>query len=291
MRLVHCSDVHITCDYFSMPPWKLGWRRTLALFELGPGGRAHHYARAPETLARIAADVDAHGAEHLIVSGDLTAYAMPPEFDGARKALAPLVDQPRRCTVVPGNHDTYTADAVRDRLFEASFAALLASDLPGYVAEGPFPLVRLLGDDVAVVGLSSARLNAAPGLSYGRIGSLQLEALRALLQAPELVGRAVLVVVHHAPFRADGRPDKPTHGLKDADALLSLLPGPRFAVLHGHIHHRYHHPATDARPHIFGAGSSTQLGREGYWLLEAGRGGISGTRVDLARPADSQARA
>jgi hypothetical protein len=47
-------------------------------------------------------------------------------------------------------------------------------------------------------------------------------------------------------------------------------------VLHGHIHRRYHHPATDERPHLFGAGSSTQQGREGYWLIETRDGLIRG---------------
>jgi hypothetical protein len=70
--------------------------------------------------------------------------------------------------------------------------------------------------------------------------------------------------------------------LLDADALLELLPGPRFAVLHGHIHHRYHHPATATRPHLFCAGSSTQAGREGYWLIDVDGGTVrGGTAVAL----------
>jgi hypothetical protein len=63
------------------------------------------------------------------------------------------------------------------------------------------------------------------------------------------------------------------------------LPGPRFAVLHGHIHRRYHHPATAKRPHIFGAGSSTQHGREGCWLIDVAAGQISAARkVTLTAP-------
>jgi hypothetical protein len=47
-------------------------------------------------------------------------------------------------------------------------------------------------------------------------------------------------------------------------------------VLHGHIHHRYHHPATAERPHVFSAGSSTQRGREGYWVIEVKDGQVVG---------------
>jgi hypothetical protein len=86
-------------------------------------------------------------------------------------------------------------------------------------------------------------------------------------------------VVHHAPFNKQGKPDKPHHGLVDRGALFRRVRGERFAVLHGHIHHRYHHPATAEQPHIFGAGSSTQAGREGYWLIDVKDGRISASEM------------
>lgn len=279
MRFVHCSDVHVTGDYFRAP-LKLGWRRWVAMLELTAGGRGRAFARAPATLAAIAQAAEREGA-HLVVSGDLTAYALPEEFAGARRALGAAAADPRRCTVVPGNHDTFTPGSVRKARFAEHFGHLLGSDLPAHCREGAFPFVRLLGADsdedrVAVVGLSSARLPPMPGLSYGRIGAQQLEGLAALLQDPRMAGRAVLVVVHHAPLTHLERADRAHHGLVDARALLALLRGPRFAVLHGHIHQRYHHLASAERPHLFGAGSSTQAGREGYWLIETRRGQVVG---------------
>jgi hypothetical protein len=133
--------------------------------------------------------------------------------------------------------------------------------------------VRLL-EGVAIVGLKSPRVPVVPGASFGVIGRKQLEGLDAALADSRLHGRAVLIVVHHAPLNKAGRPDKPHHGLVDARALFRLVRGPRFAVLHGHIHHRYHHEPTAERPHIFGAGSSTQEGREGYWLINVEEGRI-----------------
>src|SRR5579871_2300514 len=260
MRFLHCSDVHITTRYRGVPLAELGWRRAIALFELSVGGRARHYQRAEATLAGIAGDLAGRRADHLILSGDVTAYAMEAEFAGARDALGPLATDPRRCTVIPGNHDTYTPQAVRTGLFEKYFGPLLVSDLPEYRAEGAFPFVRLL-DGAAVVGLLSARVPPVPGLSYGRIGRAQLGALRKIVTDPRLDGRAVLVVVHHAPLTRSGHADKPTHGLVDAKALFDVLRGERFAVLHGHIHKRYYHPPNESRPHVFGAGSSTCEGR------------------------------
>lgn len=282
MRFLHCSDVHITLDYSKIPWSRLGWRRCIARAELTFGGRQAAYARAPQTLRTIAEHARTR-ADHLLVTGDLTAYALDGEFAGAREALGALADSTARCTVIPGNHDVYTPGSVRKRRFEQHFGHLLESAMPEYRREDAFPFVHLVGEEAAVVGLRSGRVPFAPGFSYGVIGPAQLEGLEALLKDPRLEGRAVLVMVHHAPLTEAGVPDRPMHGLRDAEALLRLLPGPRFAVLHGHIHHRYHHPATDTRPHIFGAGSSTQAGREGYWLIDVEDGVVKvGEKVSLA---------
>jgi 3',5'-cyclic AMP phosphodiesterase CpdA len=287
MRFVHCSDVHITGDYFRAP-LRLGWRRWVALLELTAGGRGRAFREAPRTLAAIGRAAGEEAA-HLIVSGDLTAYALEEEFAGARAALGAAAGDARRCTVVPGNHDTFTRGSVRTQRFARHFGHLTVSDLPEHCREGAFPFVRLLGegtDRVAVVGLCSARLPLMPGLSYGRIGEAQLEGLAGLLADPRLDGRAVLVVVHHAPLTRAARADRLHHGLVDAPALLALLRGPRFAVLHGHIHQRYHHAATAERPHLFGAGSSTQAGREGYWVIETRDGQVlGGEQRRVASPA------
>jgi len=274
MRFLHCSDVHVTANYAAIPFLRLGWRRWIALGELTWGGRAAAYARAPETLHQIVRDCQAHRVDHLLVTGDLTAYALPNEFEGAHSALRPYSEDPAHCTIIPGNHDTYTPGANASGRFAQWFGPLGRSEMPEYQREGPFPLVKLPGEGVAVVGLLSARVPPLPGASWGVIGRRQLDGLAALLKDPRMAGRAVLVMVHHAPLRKDGRPDKLHHGLVDARALFELVRGERFAVLHGHIHKRYHHPATADRPHIFGAGSSTQAGHEGYWLIDTEGGRI-----------------
>jgi 3',5'-cyclic AMP phosphodiesterase CpdA len=283
MRFVHCSDVHVTADYFAQPLLRLGWRRWMALAELTVGGRARAYHRASETLAAIAREAREHAADHFILSGDLTAYALEGEFQRARAALGELAEDRSRCTIIPGNHDVYTPGSQHSRRFERYFGHLLESDMPEYCREGPFPFVRLVGEEAAVVGLCSARVLRMPGLSYGWIGPAQLEGLEAVSKDPRLARRALLVAVHHAPLTHLGRADRWIHGLRDAEALFRLLPGPRHAVLHGHIHKRFHHPATPERPHIFGAGSSTMAGHEGYWVIEVSEGQVIGGQKHVPR--------
>ncbi len=276
MRVLHCSDVHVTEDPARTEFLRRGPRFWMSWYELMVKGRAKAFARAPEAIRAIVREADRLAVEHVVLSGDVTSSALPSEFAAAATALEPLLRDPRRCTVIPGNHDCHHPAAIRERRFEASFGVLLQSDLPAHARVGPWPLVRLLGDGLAVVALHTSLIPSIPGVSYGRVGPEQLDGLRAALADAALGGRAVLVVVHHAPRRADGSPDKLSHRLLDAEGLLALLPGPRFAVLHGHIHRRYHHPATATRPHLFGAGSSTQAGQEGYWLLDIDGGAVRG---------------
>jgi 3',5'-cyclic AMP phosphodiesterase CpdA len=260
-------------------PWlTMGWQRWIAMWEVfGRRQRGLVYQDAPHTVARIISDMDAHGAEHLLVSGDLTGYGMPDEFVAARAALGELALSRARCSVIPGNHDTFAPDAVKRDYFGTHFGQMLDTDLPEYRALGPYPFVHFKGDDVAVVGLHSAQKAVLPGRANGAVGRPQLDALASLVEDRRMRHRAVLVMLHHAPRRGDGSRDTHAHGLRDADALDATLRGDRFALLHGHIHHRYHLPATASHPQTFCAGSSTMLGREGYWVIDVTDGRISGT--------------
>ena len=278
MKVLHLSDVHLAPVVPGRRPWHGGWRRLLAQVELQLMGRARRYAKAPEALARILEEAAELEVDHLVLSGDLTVLARDEEFALVAESLGALTGQPARLTVVPGNHDRYTPGSHRDRRFERHFAGLLASDLPEYQVLGAFPLVRLVGDDLAVVGLDSTQVPPFPGLAFGRVGTAQRQALAALLDDDRLAGRSVLVTFHHAPYDHTGRPELWTHGLHDADAVLDLCAAKGVAaVLHGHVHHRYRRACPRTGVEIFGAGSSTEAGNEGYWLLE-----LEGGRVIAA---------
>src|SRR5919197_2822758 len=83
MRFLHLSDVHVTQNYVSTPLRKLGWRRAVAMWELTIGGRQKLYAQSRRTIERILEDGVRHQVDHVIVSGDLTAYATRWEFEQA----------------------------------------------------------------------------------------------------------------------------------------------------------------------------------------------------------------
>ena len=240
--------------------------------------REVRYAQAEATLAALANEAVRHKADHVILSGDLTAMALSDEFRRARAALAPVA-RPGMLSVIPGNHDVYAPDAVREDRFGQHFGEFLQSDLPEHAREGPYPYVHLVGEEAAVVGLCSARVPLFPGAAVGWVGKKQLDGLEALLRDSRLAKRFVFIAVHHAPLGPRGRPDMPTHGLADAKALMRVASGPNRAVVFGHIHQRYRHAATQWRPQLFGAGSSTSKGREGYWLYEVEGGVLQSARM------------
>jgi hypothetical protein len=169
---------------------------------------------------------------------------------------------------VPGNHDLYLPDTLRDQRFDRHFSDLIGSDLPEYCADGLFPFVRLFEPNLAIVGVNSARPNPNPFRSSGRVPEAQLEALSRILQDARVRGRWVIVMTHYGILRRDGRPDTKSHGLDNADDLVRLCARPQTLLVHGHIHHNYHHAATAERPWLFCAGSTTQTGREGFWLYD-----------------------
>ncbi len=268
MKLVHFSDVHVQLrDWRRRRLRELGPMRALATVELWKG-RGRLFDGAEESLralARVAA-----AADHAVCTGDLTQLGHPEEFAAARAALGPLAADADRFTVFPGNHDRYPWLGAPSRLFEQHFPEHTRSDLPG-------PLrVRLLGE-AALIALDSAGPLCWPVVSRGRLDRAQLDALSATLAAPALRGLCKLIAVHHAPLLRGGRPDRPWHSLRGAGALLGAARrGGAQAILCGHIHDRFIHGES---PMVLCAGSSTELGHEGYFALQ-----IQGSRLLSVEP-------
>jgi 3',5'-cyclic AMP phosphodiesterase CpdA len=258
MKLVHFSDVHVQlADWRSRTVRELGPLRAVATIELWKGrGREYDGAAAAlRELARVASQAD-----HAICTGDLTQLGHPEEFAAARDALGTLATDPQRFTVLPGNHDRYPWHGRPSYFFEEYFPEHSRTDVCTRVRG-----VHLVGD-AAVIVVDSAGSLSWPVVSRGRIDRAQLDALEAALRAPELRDRCKLVAVHHAPVLRGGRTDWPWHSLRGARALLEVArTGGAKAILCGHIHDRF---VYGKDPGVICAGSSTQLGREGYFELE-----------------------
>jgi 3',5'-cyclic AMP phosphodiesterase CpdA len=271
LRLLHFSDLHLGAPVGELPASDLAPKRVLGAANLWLR-RERRFRDAPEKIAALASLAAREQVDAVLCTGDYTALGSVAELAAARRAIAPLTARPGGFVTVPGNHDVYVETGTLERRFEQAFAGLLESDVPELAVDGSWPLVRLFGDDVAIVCVNSARPNPQLWRSSGQVPTAQLAALRRALDDARLRDRFVLVATHYAPLRADGRADAAWHGLVNGEALLAAIgPRPRTALVHGHLHRAFALAATAQRPPIFCAGSATDTHGGSCWLYELER--------------------
>ncbi len=220
--MIHLSDVHVW--RYSYNPLHLFNKRVLGTASL-LAGRARKFRL--ERLESVVERVKSLAADHILISGDLTTTALKAEFQDARKALADLLVDPDRTTVIPGNHDRYTDGSVRFRQFEAHFGEFAPSK--------KFPWLRYLDPETAILGLDPTRAHIS---ARGHLPPDQLAMARDML-ADQVARPRRLIVACHYPVAAPpsyARELAPKR-LKNATAVADWLGtiGPHLYCC-GHVH-------------------------------------------------------
>ena len=222
MRIVHLSDIHVWL--YTLNPLRLLSKRAVGMMEL-LAGRARKFRR--ERLREVIEQVSGLAPDHLLITGDLTTTALSDEFRDARAALAPLLADPSRVTVIPGNHDRYTTGSVRSRQFERWFGA--------FAPPGPYPWLRPLDGETAILGLDATRSHIS---ASGRLPLKQFERARALLADPRERPRRLIVACHY-PLVAPAANASELHPkrMKNAEDVARWLAGigPHLYCC-GHVH-------------------------------------------------------
>ncbi len=205
------------------------------------------------------------GVDHLVVTGDVTFSSEPREFERVADLLRPFAEA-RKLTIVPGNHDLWTEDAVET----ARFLRALGPDGLGMKKAAPsYPHVVPLGDEAVLVALDSARWGEDPWTTPGRLGSEQLRAAREIVREHAKLGRAVVIAFHHhvvlPPERVPSDAQVAKMPLADADQIVRLVAElPVAAVLHGHRHtaFRVDLPGAAGATPVLCAGSASRVADE-----------------------------
>lgn len=276
-RILHISDVHLE-NGFPGVPLSAFFNKRIAGYANLAFRRRKAFADAPRKIDALAVFAAEQEVDLIVCTGDYTALGTEPELRYAREIIEPLLHRPLGFFTVPGNHDLYLRDTVEGGWWDRYFGALMKSELPEYSVDGIWPQVWFPADDVALVGVNSARANPKPTHSSGRIRDEEIDALVRILDDHRLRDRFVIIATHYAPRLANGKPDRPAHGLENADALLAASAcAARGVIVHGHIHWRYHVRVPETPLSICCAGSTTHAGREGLWLLEIGDAGVTAT--------------
>ena len=241
-KIAHLSDVHLVEDHHRDRDGAS--RLRLSFLTLGRPCDAVDRRRR---FSRALHDAYASGAEHLVVTGDLTEDGVDAQVD----VLAELLDDgpwdPRRVTLVPGNHDAYHDEHAWARALRGPLAAYAKTSTPGAVTE--------VGD--ALVVAVSPAFKQPVVRSAGRIGEAQLARLRRIAEDLALARRAVIFAQHHPPVLRGLAPVQWIDGLEGWRTLHVLLRARRNVhVLCGHTHHAYERSVRAGEPaRIFTASS------------------------------------
>ena len=227
----HISDLHLPFE----PHLSIGQRlskRQLSVWSW----RRRQAVQSGDVLAALTRDLRAHAVGHVLVTGDITNFSLPGEFQQAADWLAALAPADR-ISLVPGNHDALVPVPTAD--------GLGLWDAWTRLQEG-WPFVHRVGD-VSLIGLNSA-LPTAPLLARGQLGAAQLNRLEHVLSAEGEAGQMRIVMLHHPAAAgaigwrkalADGTELRAVLRRTGAElvlhghargARLDTIPGPREAI-------------------------------------------------------------
>jgi 3',5'-cyclic AMP phosphodiesterase CpdA len=233
--IAHLSDVHLLAPG---EPVHVPMR-------LASTGRVVDALGRMEKLRGALAEAKRASATHYVFSGDLTEFGTEKQFETFAELLSDAGLTGDQVTLIPGNHDAYTSASGWQR----AIAGPLQTWAAGAAAEGG-KVQEIARAFVLPVDVSRHQnVIWSQGYVTEEVGA----ALARRLADPALAREAVLLVVHHPPFKHDNPGWHWLNGLRDQHRVLSLLERyPHAHVLHGHLHRRIERPVGDvARARVF----------------------------------------
>ena len=228
MRIVHFSDLHITCWPRELSA--LCDKRVLGLLNFALR-RRHQFH--PEYVERAVLRIRTLNPDWVILTGDITSVGTGSEFVRALEVLAPLCEThtPFELLFVPGNHDNYVRKRACREALESTFARLnrnrwRLADLP--------QCLELPGLRVFVADESYP---TSPWQSGGTLSALAWEKLQGWFAEPRKNSEKRLLVGHFPCRRGDGTPLPRRRRLHGGDLLWNALRDGRVDMaLCGHHH-------------------------------------------------------
>jgi 3',5'-cyclic AMP phosphodiesterase CpdA len=221
-RIAHLTDLHILEQHHRGRPVSSRFRlRFLSTGRpLDAAARKHRAARALDRVRRA-------GADHVVITGDLTEDGTEAQFEVVAELLAASGLPPGGVTLIPGNHDGYDNTVAWARALD-----------------GPLKPWAATSHDGAVCELADAWVVAVPTpleqhyvRSAGRLRPGQAHALGKLATSAARAAKALVIAQHHPPLRTRWAGVHWWDGLVGCERLMRELSRHAHAhVLHGHVH-------------------------------------------------------
>lgn len=218
----------------------------------------HFGTEVPQVVQALTRHVQAHPADLLILSGDITQRARPSQFAAARTFICSLQKTGIAQTLtIPGNHDIPLYNIIRRFLRPyAHYQAHFGSDLE--------PCFE--NEDMLVIGLNTTHPKRHKN---GRITQGQIAAVQQRLSASST--DKVRILVAHQPFGAMVNSDTKNLQIGASEALSQWQNHHLDIIMGGHIHLPYVRPLSMQYP----------LDRE-IWAVQAGT--ATSSRIRRAIP-------
>ena len=246
--LAHVTDLHLVEREHAK---RTGSCRHRLRF-LSAGRRLDAEGRRAKALTALR-DATRH-ARHVVVTGDLTEDGIPAQFELLAEVLGEIRVDPRRVTLVPGNHDRYAAGS--------NFADALRGPLRAFAASSAAGRAIELGRHARLLPVSTA-IAQSWVRSVGRLSDDDVERIDGFAADARRAGKLAVVAQHHPPHGYGGAAWNFIDGLLNAAvgrALMCAHVGLQF--LHGHTHK--HESA------VFAAGRPAQAHSAGAVVARAG---------------------
>jgi len=269
MKFIHISDLHLYTEGYSFkdllyPKRFAGWLNYT--FK-----RKAKFIDSIDKLKKIENFIAANGIDGVVISGDITCLGSSGEFDISKEYIKSLSEKVKYFAIIPGNHDYY----INKKLYNQVFADLTQSD---DFINNDFCSVIEFADNVNIVLLNSVKPHPNTLLSSGRVSESQLASLTKVLDELKLdSNNKVFVCSHYGLRKQDGTRDIKTHGIVNDTKLENIIDERDVYLLHGHIHHTYQYDVGSLK--CYGAGGTTFLNREAFWLFECADGKVDASIV------------
>lgn len=246
LKIAHISDLHLFAPTFAMAD----------LFSKRLLGQLNYFFKRKnlfegEQLLELKELFLNEGIEYVLVSGDLSSTSLKIEFQMAQKLFLEMQKAGLKTFFIPGNHDHYTKEAQKEKLFYKYFENKTLEKLSSLKENGVEAF--LLKEKVWYLGLDTSL--CTPLLSSYGVFSHQIEAnLKKLFE--RIPSDNKIILVNHFPF-LDITSSRKT--LKRKEALQTLLKEHPNVILylHGHTHeHAIEDLRKEGLPIVLDSGSS-----------------------------------